>query len=250
MENQQRLDTLRKAAPVSDLALETTRTAARKRLFTGQEEHKMSLEDASRLTHNYRMRAGKDAVKGAYVGRAILETILDQQRCVGIRVYFAKHLDGRPTFVLSGVESSGNDLFEGPLGEEVWLCPPWCSPVNRLNSDVTVEPTAEERKPIFTGMENHFVTLAEASRLTRNYRDTAPPGSAKGGYFGGNIFRKILAQPRSVGLRIYFAEHDNGTPTLVLVGVDREGSDLVYGEIGQEIWLCPPWCAKPNPLNN
>ena len=93
------------------------------------------------------------------------------------------------------------------------------------------------------------MTLAEASQLTRTYRESLKDGDAKGGYFGGGIFRKILAQAQCVGIRIYFANHEDGSPTFVLVGVDAYGSDLVFGDIAQKSFPCPPWCAVPNPLN-
>jgi hypothetical protein len=218
--------------------------------FTGEERHSISLGEGSEFTRNYRKSAGKDAILGGYFGKQIFERILAQQECVGIRVYFAKHAEGNPTFVLTGADTIGNDLYQGILAQETRLSPPWFANPNALNSDTWKKAQPVKRsKEIFTGNENHYVTLAEASQLTRNYRISMKEGEAKGAYFGGDIFRKILTQLGCVGVRIYFGMHDDGTQTFVLVGVDEYGFDLISGTIGQMAMLCPPWCAVVNPLN-
>ncbi len=228
------------------------RKPAKRRIgfFTGDENHVISLEEGIGLTRNYRKTAGKDAVKGGYFSRLIIERILAQNGCVGVRLYHATHQDGKPTFVLSGVETNGNDLYEGVLGQEMRLSTPLNSDPNPLNSDTWKRsvPLSRDNK-VFDGEENHFVTLAEASGYTRNYRMTMKEGDSKGRYFGGSIFRKILGQSGCVGIRIYHALHDDGGPTAVLVGVDTYGFDMISGIVGQKSMECPPWCAIPNPLN-
>lgn len=216
--------------------------------FTGEEQHAISLGEGSEFTRNYRKSAGKDAILGGYFGREIFEKILDQQGCVGIRIYFAKNTEANPTFVLTGADTIGNDLYQGILAQEARLSPSLNA--NVLNSDTWKKAqTVKRSKAVFTGNENHYVTLAEASQLTRNYRISMKEGEAKGAYFGGGIFKKILSQSGCVGVRIYFGMHDDGTQTFVLVGVDEYGFDLISGTIGQMAMLCPPWCAVVNPLN-
>ena len=53
---------------------------------------------------------------------------------------------------------------------------------------------------------------------------------------------KILAQPGAVGIRYYYAQTDDGNPTLVLVGVDAKGQDMQTGVIMERGVLCPPFC--------
>ncbi len=221
-----------------------------RRIFTGEEEHAIALVDAGRLTHNYRASMGMTCVKGGYTGRESLEMILSQHRAVGIRVYFARQLDGRPTLVLCGVDPIGNDIFEGFLSEDLWLCPPWCSRPNSLNSDSGATSHVTGYSRVLTGHESHYVTLAEASRLTRAFRNAVAVGEPKGGYFSRRIFYNILGQQSCVGIRLYFGKQDDGTPTLVLVGVAKTGDDMILGVIGEDVWLCPPWCADCNPLNS
>jgi hypothetical protein len=102
----------------------------------------------------------------------------------------------------------------------------------------------------YTGQENHLTTLAEAGRLTRNFRDSAKGMVYKGGFFGKNIFSKILGQPGCVGILIYYAQRDDGRPTFVLAGVDKTGRHYAkWPSWGDETLLCPPFCSSSNPLN-
>ena len=108
--------------------------------------------------------------------------------------------------------------------------------------------TTKVGQSVFTGHEKHDISLAEASILTANYRRTMPTGSIVGGYVSGDAIRSLLAQPGAVGIRSYFAKEENGTPTLVFVGVDASGNDLSDGKIVQKIFLCPPFCGAENAL--
>ena len=100
----------------------------------------------------------------------------------------------------------------------------------------------------YKGDENHLVTLEAATHYIQNFKNNPVAPTTKGGYFGRNIFDKILAQPGTVGIRYYYAAKDDGTPTLVLVGVDSTGSDLVQGVIGEVVYPCPPYCSSSNAL--
>jgi hypothetical protein len=236
----------------TNLLLGTTHSSgssAKYRTFTGDEDHRITLEAAARLTLMHRKTTDKNSIKGGYFGRDAIEAILQQRLAIGIRIYFAQRLDGQPTFVLAGTKENRDDIFQGVLSEDAWLCPPWCSPANELNCGITNSVTPLPTADMFTGHENHFVTLAEASRLTRAYRERAGENAPKGGYFSRRIFGLILDQQDCVGIRIYFGRTSEGKQTLILVGVDKSGSDLTAGIIGEDAWLCPPWCGGFNPLN-
>jgi len=101
----------------------------------------------------------------------------------------------------------------------------------------------------YKGDERHVVSLDSAAHFVKNFKSNPVAPSTKGGYFGRNIFDKILAQPGTVGIRYYYAAKDDGTPTLVLVGVDSTGNDLVQGVIGEVTFPCPPYCSVTNALN-
>ena len=102
----------------------------------------------------------------------------------------------------------------------------------------------------FTGNENHSITLTEASNLTKNYREKAETGAIVGAYFGKSTFLKILDQEGCVGIRYYFGQKDDGTPEMILVGVDANGNDLEKGEIAERQYPCPPNCGENNELNS
>jgi hypothetical protein len=218
--------------------------------FTGEEQHVITLEEGIELTGNYRKSSKKYGVHGVYFGRDIFEKILDQRTCVGIRIYYAKREDGTPTLVLTGAQTNNDDLYQGILGQESRLSFD-CSPSpNQLNSDAWKKTASAKRSvKLLTGQENHFVTLAEASQLTRTYRESIEDGDVKGAFFGSGIFRKILAQDGCVGIHVYHGIHNDGSPTFVLVGIDEYGSDLLSGAIGQMAFMCPPWCYVFGPLN-
>jgi hypothetical protein len=101
----------------------------------------------------------------------------------------------------------------------------------------------------FTGNENHTITLEEAAKLTRNYREQAGPGAVKAGFFGKATIQKIIDQDGCVGLRIYYGLEDDGTPAFVLVGVTADGEDLTGGILAERQRPCPPYCDERSPLN-
>ncbi len=104
-------------------------------------------------------------------------------------------------------------------------------------------------KAQYTGNENHLITFDQAVKYIQNFKQYPAAPAVKGGYFGRNIFDKILAQGGAVGIRYYYAAKDNGSPTLVLVGVDSSGNDMVQGVLGEEQFPCPPLCGSTNQLS-
>ena len=101
----------------------------------------------------------------------------------------------------------------------------------------------------YKGDEKHAVSIDEATHYIQNFKSNPVAPATKGGYFGRNIFEKILAQPGTVGIRYYYAAKDDGTPTIVLVGVDSTGDDMVKGVIAEIAFPCPPYCPQTNVLS-
>lgn len=118
-------------------------------------------------------------------------------------------------------------------------------------TDVAERPTVRAKVRIhkYTGKENHMISLVEASILTRTYREAVERGTIKGNFFGRKIFERILSQDGCVGIRSYFASYDDGSPTMVHVGVDDTGNDMIYGILGDGGFPCPPLCGQDNILN-
>jgi len=99
----------------------------------------------------------------------------------------------------------------------------------------------------FDPSANHAISKAEAAKLVGAFRKAASPGAHQSTAFNRSAFESILAQPGCAGIRIYRAAHEDGTATMVLVGVDASGHDLAGQEAlcAQNGTNCPPFCA-PN----
>jgi len=96
---------------------------------------------------------------------------------------------------------------------------------------------------------NHVVSLEVAKKYIQNFKNSPTVVTIKAGYFSRNIFDLILAQPKCVGIRYYYAKLDNGTPTIVIIGVDSDGKEISAGVIGEETRPCPPFCDTQSVLD-
>lgn len=65
-----------------------------------------------------------------------------------------------------------------------------------------------------------------AADFVKSYTETYP-GEITGYTIGRNIIDQILAQPGCVGLRFYNALNEAGQKTMVYVGLDASGKDIV-----------------------
>jgi hypothetical protein len=101
--------------------------------YTGEEDHSISLDDAIAMTKAYRDSITKPPYFwGAYFGMDAIKAILEQEDCVGIRVYNAKSATGSFNYVVVGVDSTGEDLEDGELAEHGQGCPPYCPEHSKL----------------------------------------------------------------------------------------------------------------------
>ncbi len=101
--------------------------------FTGDEAEQFPLATAAEWTGNYRA-ANPEGLKAHFFGRTILNDILDQPNCVGIRVYYALDGNGVQQMIMVGADANENDLYEGIIAEVSKPCPPFCptgSPLNK-----------------------------------------------------------------------------------------------------------------------
>ncbi len=95
---------------------------------------------------------------------------------------------------------------------------------------------------------DHRIELEEAQEMIGRYR-RANPDSKHAVMYTRVPFDRILAQPGCSGIRMYYAMHPDGLPTLVLVGVDVEGNDMDQGELAEWMYPCPPVCAINSALD-
>jgi len=92
--------------------------------------HRISLDEAAAQARRH--RDGQH--KGGMFHRAELDQLLGQPGCAGLRFYYGRKADGQDTVILVGVDEKGNDMEQGVLLEEHFLCPPWCGSANSLNT--------------------------------------------------------------------------------------------------------------------
>ncbi len=96
---------------------------------------------------------------------------------------------------------------------------------------------------------DHRVTLPQAAEQARRFRHGGPTRKGDAGAFNATAVRALLDQPGCVGMRYYRATTAAGEDSLVLVGVDADGNDMVDGVLLDFVQPCPPWCSDGNALN-
>ncbi len=96
-------------------------------MFTGNEGDKITLQEAIKFTENYRNSEKAEAVKAEFIGKDLVEEILSQQKCVGLRLYFGKSEEGDLNIVVVGCDENGEDLYDGIILEKGVPCPPFCA---------------------------------------------------------------------------------------------------------------------------
>jgi hypothetical protein len=101
--------------------------------FDAHYDHKVSLQQGSDMVKAYEaapLQAGE--LKAALFSHKAFERILAQPGCKGIRIYLARHPQGKPTFVLVGVDAHGHDLKGEHVecSENTLPCPPFCEGVS------------------------------------------------------------------------------------------------------------------------
>ena len=95
-----------------------------------------------------------------------------------------------------------------------------------------------------TKRHSHEIPMDSAKKFIGNLNKDAMQMKTKGGMFYREGIDKLLAQKGCIGVRYYYAKTDDGTPTIVLVGVDSSGKDI-YTEkavLLERSYPCPPFC--------
>lgn len=103
---------------------------------------------------------------------------------------------------------------------------------------------------MFTGNEDHKISLEVGSTMTKRYRDAVQAGTQLGGFFGKTDVLELLNQQRCVGFRYYYGLDAANAKLMVLVGTDEDENDLVNGLILEKSFPCPTSCGDANALNS
>lgn len=99
--------------------------------FDGSEGGSITLEQGAAMTKNYR-KANPDAIKAHFFGKDILNDILNQSGCTGIRMYYGIDDAGAKQLVLVGVDANENDMTE-LVADLSFICPNVCDSNSALN---------------------------------------------------------------------------------------------------------------------
>ena len=100
--------------------------------FNGTEGGQISLTDAAKMTEEYR-KNNPNRKKARFFGKDILQELLNQENCMGIRIYYGESEDGERELVLVGAGADENDLLDLVVDYSA-PCPGFCSSSNKLNS--------------------------------------------------------------------------------------------------------------------
>ncbi len=102
--------------------------------FTGNEGAVITLAEGSKMTAAYRATISTGDTIALAVGKNLVNSILGQTGCMGIRMYFALDEHGNKQLVLVGVDANGDDMTVGVIVDRLFPCPNGCSQKNALNS--------------------------------------------------------------------------------------------------------------------
>ena len=101
--------------------------------FTGNEAEEFPLTTAVEWTTNYRNPIQQGDTISHFFGKNIIQSILDQEDCMGIRIYYALDENGKKQLIIVGADAKENDIYEGIIAERSYSCPPYCPSNSPLN---------------------------------------------------------------------------------------------------------------------
>jgi hypothetical protein len=86
-----------------------------------------SKQDMSALKTMYPISISSNDVIAHYFGKDVVEKTMKQPGCVGVRMYYGKHANGKSGFIFVGVDKYGKDLTPIVIAGPSSLCPPFCN---------------------------------------------------------------------------------------------------------------------------
>lgn len=98
----------------------------------GRRSHKVTHAKAKGMREKYlqRYKGKRPPLRPGAYGAEIIQKILDQKGCQGIRVYPGVNDEGHNTLLFCGVDAEGNDILAGIIVDDPFICPPYCSTTN------------------------------------------------------------------------------------------------------------------------
>lgn len=82
---------------------------------------------ADKWIENYKQKnPGRGEIVAHFFGRDIIDKILAQEECLGIRIYYGLDEAGNKQLLLMGAKENGANLSSGIIGDASKPCPPYC----------------------------------------------------------------------------------------------------------------------------
>ena len=100
------------------------------------------------------------------------------------------------------------------------------------------------------GGKDHQISLEFARQLTQNFRSKSNSQETISGLFDKETVLTVLNQSECVAMRYYHGINDEDKNVIVIVGVDKQGNDILDGIIIEKAFPCPPFCGDINDLNS
>lgn len=101
--------------------------------FSGNEGAPIDLAEAASWTNNYR-NAQPNGIKAHFFGRDIIERILAQEDCKGLRIFYGLNNEGEQQLILVGADTNENNQVTGTIADHSVVCPAICGNADALNS--------------------------------------------------------------------------------------------------------------------
>lgn len=93
---------------------------------TGNEAGPISNEEAQLWIHNFENSVPQGTILSHLFGRNIVDQVLAQPGCKGLRIYNAEDSQAVRKLIIYGVDSQNNDLTS-VIAEFSMPCPPYCN---------------------------------------------------------------------------------------------------------------------------
>mgnify|MGYP000489094508 CR=1 FL=1 len=101
---------------------------------TNQMGEFITLDEAAQMTARYRATIQPGETIAVAVSTDVVNRLLSQENCKGLRFYFAVDAVASKTLVAVGIDQNGNDITSGLIADNFGKCPSICSIENSLNS--------------------------------------------------------------------------------------------------------------------
>ena len=94
------------------------------------------------------------------------------------------------------------------------------------------------------------LSLADAKKYVRNYQSSFALPEFEEVFFSKELCERILSQPRCNGIRYYLGKKENDSTTVVVLGVDDQGKEIIDGVICTGAVVCQSVCDSTCSLAN